>query len=174
MEQRTNACIEKYLLGFKAAIKAKILELDLGQSASELVGFVYDYENLTIKKEEMVKPKRVRSGDPEEGVVQRGNPNRCLAKRATGEQCTRRRKDDADFCGTHCKGAPHGQVASDATVQHIELFTQKINGIVYFLDHGGHVYNTEHVMSSQQNPAVIATWVKDAEGRYTIPEFGLM
>lgn len=168
MEQRTNACIEKYLHDFKSAIKAKILDLELGQKASELLGFVYDYENLTITKEEMVKPRRCRE------ETKCPEANRCLAKRATGEQCTRRRKDDAEFCGTHCKGAPHGQVASDATVQHIELFTQKISGIVYFLDHVGHVYNTEHVMSSQQNPAVIATWVKDAEGRYTIPEFGLM
>jgi hypothetical protein len=165
MEQRTNAFIEKYLQDFKSAIKAKILDLELGQKASsELLGFVYDYENLTITKEEMVKPRSTKCPEA----------SRCLAKRATGEQCTRRRKDDAEFCGTHCKGAPHGQVASDATVQHIELFTQKINGIVYFLDQGGHVYNTEQVMSSQQNPAVIATWVKDAEGRYTIPEFGFM
>jgi hypothetical protein len=170
MEQRTNACIEKYLHGFKSAIKTKILDLELGaKAASDLLGFVNDYENLTITKEEMVKPKK-----RDEKVTKCPVASRCLAKRATGEQCTRRRKDDAEFCGTHCKGAPHGQVASDATVQHIELFTQKISGIVYFLDHSGHVYNTEQVMSSQQNPAVIATWVKDAEGRYTIPEFGFM
>ena len=35
--------------------------------------------------------------------------DRCCAKRANGEQCTRRRKDTTtEYCGTHLKGTPHG------------------------------------------------------------------
>jgi hypothetical protein len=100
-----------------------------------------------------------------------------MAKRATGEQCTRRRKDGSDFCGTHFKNSPHGQIPTpdaETTVHQIELFTEKVHGIVYFLDNKGHVYNTEQVMENMQNPEVIATWVRDAEGRITIPEFGLV
>ena len=35
---------------------------------------------------------------------------RCMAKRANGEQCTRRKKQDSCYCGTHTKGTPHGTV----------------------------------------------------------------
>lgn len=99
---------------------------------------------------------------------------RCTAKRANGEQCSRRRKDGSEHCGTHNKSAPHGQILSDADdVQQIELFTQKFRGIVYFIDSTGHVYCTEDVLENTQNPRIIATWVKDPDGKYTIPEFGL-
>lgn len=171
MEKRVNAKIDEYLCEFKDAVKNKILDLGFQDTskASELAAFVYDYEKLVIVKDEMMKQKR-------EGKTNVPDHSRCVAKRASGEQCTRRRKENTEFCGTHCKGIPHGQVPSPdaSSIQQMELFTEKIHGIVYFLDHMGHVYKTEHVLENQQNPDVIATWVKDAEGRYTIPEFGLV
>ena len=36
--------------------------------------------------------------------------DRCVGKKASGEQCTRRKKDNYDLCGTHIKGTPHKRV----------------------------------------------------------------
>lgn len=171
MDKRVNAKIDEYLHTFKDAIKNQILDLAFQDTtkASDLAAFVYDYEKLIIVKDDIHKQKR-------EAKTNVPDQNRCVAKRASGEQCTRRRKDGTEFCGTHCKGVPHGQVPGPdaSSIQQMELFTHKIQGIVYFLDHRGHVYRTEQVLENQQNPDVVATWVKDAEGRYTIPEFGLV
>ena len=172
MEKRVNGHIDRYLHEFKDAVKNKICELNFQDAtkASELAAFVYDYEKLTLSRDEITKTQR-------DAKPQVPEQSRCAAKRAMGEQCTRRRKEGSEFCGTHCKGVPHGQVPcpdAETTVQQIELFTEKIQGIVYFLDKCGHVYNTEEVLDNKQNPQVIATWVKDDEGRYTIPEFGLV
>lgn len=171
MEKRVNTKIDEYLHSFKDAVRNKIMALGFQDTlkASELAAFVYDYEKMVIVRDDILKQKR-------EGKTNVPDQNRCVAKRATGEQCTRRRKDGTAFCGTHCKGVPHGQVPGPdaSSIQQMELFTQKIHGIVYFLDHMGHVYRTEQVLENQQNPDVVATWVKDAEGRYTIPEFGLL
>tara|TARA_B100000282_G_C31733669_1_gene492294 strand:+ start:1800 stop:2057 length:258 start_codon:yes stop_codon:yes gene_type:complete len=35
---------------------------------------------------------------------------KCQAKRSNGIQCTRRKKQDSCYCGTHIKGTPHGTV----------------------------------------------------------------
>jgi hypothetical protein len=171
MEKRVNVKIDEYLHEFKDAVKNKILDLGFEDvsKASELAAFVYDYEKLVVVKDEIVKQKS-------KSATVLPDHSRCVAKRASGEQCTRRRKEGTEFCGTHCKGVPHGQVPSpDAdSIQQHELFTEKIHGIVYFLDHMGHVYKTEEVLENIQNPKVIATWVRDAQGRITIPEFGLV
>ena len=98
--------------------------------------------------------------------------------RANGEQCTRRRKTECDYCGTHSKGTPHGVL--EATTdnanmnQTVETFAQEVKGIVYYLDTYGNVYNTEDIMSEKENPRIIAKWVKDYQNAYTIPELGLV
>jgi len=106
--------------------------------------------------------------------------NRCNAKRANGEQCTRKRRDDCEFCGTHYKGTPHGLInqadgaaaESQETVK-LDVFAEEIGGIVYYIDKHRNVYKTDDVLQSKLNPSVIAKWEKTGE-RYTIPEFGLM
>ena len=57
-----------------------------------------------LSKEDFQKRKRVKNVVPQF--------ERCGAKRANGEQCTRRKKDDSCFCGTHVKGTPHGEVST--------------------------------------------------------------
>ena len=65
--------------------------------------------------------------------------DRCNAKRANEEQCTRRKKPDFDFCGTHIKGVPHGKVQIEEKMQclvlnKLEVFVQDIQGIHYYID----------------------------------------
>ena len=59
----------------------------------DLIEYVFDYERLCLTKEDFIKRKRIKNAIP--------TSNRCNAKRANGEQCTRRRKYNCNFCGTH-------------------------------------------------------------------------
>lgn len=170
MEKRLNAKIEEYIKKFKDEIRNKIVELDFDDKskAAELLEFVYDYNRLTFQKEDLSKRKRVKNCIP--------NSNRCNAKRANGEQCTRRRKESCEFCGTHSKGTPHGIIDLETTpssLNKIEVFAEEIKGIVYYIDKNNNVYKTEDIMEGKQNPRVVAKCLKVDNG-YSIPEFGLV
>jgi len=102
MERRINKKIESYITDLKDSVRAKAEQLGLANdpNLSQLVQYVYDYDRLVLGKEDFLKRKRVKN------VVHLSD--RCCAKRASGEQCTRRKKTDCEYCGTHMKGTPHG------------------------------------------------------------------
>ena len=102
MEKRINKKIETYVTTFKESIHKKITELSFSEKdkTSELIEYIYEYQRLNILKDDLVKRKRVKNSIP--------NLNRCIAKRANDEQCTRRRKEGCEYCGTHVKGTPNG------------------------------------------------------------------
>ena len=175
MEKRLNHKFETYITEFKNSIRDKIKNLDLKETekTAELVGFVYDYERLVFEKEDVCKRKRIKNAVP---VV-----NRCNARRANGEQCTRRRMDMHEFCGTHVKGIPHGLIgvcdngsttSSEPIKRKVELVAHEICGIVYYIDDTNNVYSTEDVMSNKENPRIVAKYELH-HGRYSIPEWGL-
>ena len=98
--------------------------------------------------------------------------------RANNEQCTRRRKDGKEFCGTHTKGTPHGIVlgASDANnilTKKVEVYAKEVMGIVYYIDHIKNVYDTEDIMNEVENPKIIANYEKQGDV-ITIPTLGLV
>ena len=97
MERRINKKVDSYLSEFKENVKEKALELGTNDSTlHQLVQYIYDYERFVLTKEDFMKRKRVKN------VVHLSD--RCCAKRANSEQCTRRRKDATSiFCGTHLK-----------------------------------------------------------------------
>jgi len=175
MEKRINDLSKQFLAKFKDDIRNKIVELGLGETEriNELLEFVYEYNRLSFEKEDFAKRKRVKNAVP--------LANRCNAKRANGEQCTRKRRDDCEFCGTHYKGTPHGLatqlneagVADSQEVVKLDVFAEEIGGIVYYVDRFQNVYKTDDILQSKMNPSIIAKWEKRGE-RYTIPEFGLM
>ncbi len=174
MEKRINDQIKTYLSKFKDDIRDKIVELGLGETenVNELLEFVYEYNRLSFEKDDFMKRRRVKNTVPVE--------NRCNAKRANGEQCTRKRRDDCEFCGTHFKGTPHGvstpNDASESSAANeeisLEVFAEDIGGIVYYIDKFKNVYNTSDILQGKLNPTIVAKWEKQGE-RYTIPEFGL-
>jgi hypothetical protein len=161
MERRINKKFENYLSEFKENVKEKALELGTNDvSLHQLVQYVYDYERFSLVKEDFMKRKRVKN------VVHLSD--RCCAKRANGEQCTRRRKEEGtDFCGTHLKGTPHGTCDQEEETKpnghKIEVWAQDIQGIIYYIDKGFNVYQVEDVMQSKVNPKVIAKYVKVGE-----------
>ena len=95
MEKRVNNKIETYVVNFKQELanKIKCVNFDDQSLQSDLLEYIFDYERLCLTKEDFVKRKRIKNAIP--------TLNRCSAKRANGEQCTRRRKDNCNFCGTH-------------------------------------------------------------------------
>lgn len=169
MEKRLNKSVETYISAFKNNIRDKIIATDFQDKtkANELVEYIYEYERLVFEKEDFVKRKRVKNSIP--------STNRCNARRANGEQCTRRRKDDCEFCGTHSKGVPHGfmeQENATQSTQKLEVVAEEIQGIVYYIDKFNNVYKTEDIISGKENPKIIAKCVKTNHG-YSIPQLGL-
>ena len=167
MERRLNKKINDYVHTFKTELVEKIKSTQTtSQSAEmiELINYVYQYDNLEINKDDLMKRKRVKSTVP---VY-----DRCCAKRANGEQCTRRKKDDCQYCGTHTKGTPHGILndsESAPTTKKVDVQAIDIKGIIYYLDNNNNVYDTEDIVSNKKNPRVIAKYVKTGN-EYSIPE----
>ena len=154
----------------KDSIREKTSEMGLtnNEQTNQLLQYIYDYDRLSFVKEDFQKRKRVKNFVP--------IYDRCCAKRATGEQCTRRRKDDSEYCGTHIKGIPHGIInnpnETKTSTQKIEVWAQDILGIVYYIDKSNNVYDTADIIKNQLNPKIIAKYIKNGE-TYSIPEFNI-
>lgn len=170
MERRLNKKFEAYISEFKDKIRDKVYELEFEDKdkSNELLEFVYEYERLVFQKEDVSKRKRIKNSIP--------LTNRCNAKRASGEQCTRRRKENCEYCGTHVKGTPHGLITSgpdnNSLTCTIEVFAQEIGGIVYYIDKHNNVYNTEDILKNKENPSIVASYQLN-NGKYYIPAFGI-
>jgi hypothetical protein len=171
MEKRLNKKLESYITSLKEDFNNKASEI-FGASnphTSMFQQFVYDYDRLVYGKEDFQKRKRVKNIVPLN--------ERCCAKRASNEQCTRRKKDDIEYCGTHMKGTPHGIVQTgDDTLkvmtQKVEVWAQDIKGIIYYIDKQNNVYQAEDVVVNKINPQIIAKYVKNGE-QYSIPAFNI-
>lgn len=156
MEKRINKSIETYVVEFKDNIKKKIdnLYFEDKQKVNELLEYVYDYERLSMSKDDFIKRKRIQNSIP--------ISNRCNARRANNEQCTRRRKSSSEYCGTHTKGTPNGflqgDTCGDCNTQKLEVVAQEIDGIVYYIDKFSNVYRTEDILNEKENPQIIAKY----------------
>jgi hypothetical protein len=169
MEKKLNSRSELFLTAFKDNIRAKIIELKFEDKSklNDLLEYVYEYERLIFSKDDLSKRRRVQNSIPTQ--------NRCNAKRADNKQCTRKRKDGFEFCGTHSKGAPHG-LADDVCgvcTKKIDVVATDIMGIVYYIDKFNNVYKTEDILEGKTDPKIIAKSTI-INGKMCIPEFGLV
>lgn len=170
MEKRLNKKLETYITTFKDNIREEAGKLGLCSDlkSTQLLQYIYDYERLSFNKEDFQKRKRVKNFVP--------IYDRCCAKRATDEQCTRRKKEGCEYCGTHLKGTPHGIMETaeeDKTnTKKVEVWAQDIQGIVYYIDKFNNVYDTTDIIKNQVNPRIIAKYVKNNDV-YSIPEFNI-
>jgi hypothetical protein len=182
MERRLNRKLEEYIIAFKNDIVKQLQEVSgelMGDHTSQtvadsrtkcnaIIGFVYNYEKLRLNKDDFMKRKRVKSVVP--------IYDRCCAKRASGEQCTRRKKGNEVYCGTHIKGTPNsvmeepsGEAPTTKNVK-VDIWAQDIKGIIYYIDKAGNVYDTEDIMKIDKYPKrVIAKYAHDGAGNYSIP-----
>jgi len=171
MERKINKIIEEYVTAFKNNIRTKMSELVMNSDIdNHLLNYIYSYERLSINKEDLNKRKRVKNMIP--------NVDRCCAKRANGEQCTRRKRDEL-YCGTHMKGVPNGEVVltneEDDTIvpsnkQKKEVWSEDVNGIFYYIDKNKNVYQVEDILSQKTNPKIIGKYTKN-EDKYEIHLF---
>lgn len=166
MEKRINNKIYNYIQTFKDDFKEKLSNSNIEQDKLyEVLQYLYQYEHLMIDKNDLQKRKRVKNIVP--------FCDRCKAKRANGEQCSRRKKDESEFCGTHIKGIPHGRINIDdnsieSKKRKITVWAEEIMGITYYIDSNKNVYNPSDILNNVENPNVIAKWELQGD-KYTIP-----
>ena len=169
MEKKLNNKVGNYVRTFKDEVKKYILQNNFNTDQEKLgfIEWVYSYPIMEITGQDLQKRKRVKNVVP--------FCYRCKAKRANGEQCSRRRKDNStEFCGTHIKGTPHGRI--ETTEQNegpnkkkVKVWTEEIMGITYFIDNFHNVYDPHEIMNNVENPNVIAKWEKNEKDNYIIP-----
>lgn len=175
MERRITNKVESHQVKFKETIREWFEDNDShilqngADKTSDFLKFVFDQDALTFTKEDFQKRKRVKN------VV--SHFERCTAKRANGEQCSRRKRQDSCFCGTHAKGTPHGVSESGksevSNVKKIEVWVEEIKGINYYIDSYNNVYRAEDIVENKTSPAIIAKWKVDDKGAYSIPAFDM-
>lgn len=167
MEKRIAQKIDEYNSAFISALHNKIAETLISEeSKKELGEFIASYEKINIEKTDFLKRKRSQVVVPV--------TLRCISKRSDGDQCSRKKKDGCEFCGTHSKGSPYGTFSHDVGVKmsKIEVWAQDICGILYYVDNKMNVYQTEDIINNKANPKVIATYEKQGE-KYSIPAFNI-
>ena len=166
MEKRVTSKIDVYMEEFKKEFKNKLQNLDItNEEKNELLTFIYEYDKLSLEKDDFSKRKRIKSFVP--------HYLRCHAKRAGGEQCTRKKKDDSCYCGTHFKNRPHGEIDNpleECSLKKREVFLQDINGVMYYIDKFNNVYKTEDIISNKIDPKIIAKYTVSSDNIYTINE----
>jgi hypothetical protein len=175
--EKLNTKVSGFFQTFKNDVQLKMYELSLNGhenvKTNELLQFIFDYQCIQLEEEDLCKKrKRITNTIPKY--------NRCCANRAKVGQCTRRKKEGEDFCGTHLKATPHGIVDADVTeliaeqtTQKREVWTVEICGIHYYIDKLGNVYHTEDIVHNISNPRIIAKYLVKEGGEYSIPEFGI-
>lgn len=172
MERRLNKKTEEYTTEFKNNVKEFASKLGISQlddDTNSLLQYIYDYKRLEFGKDDLTRRKRVKNAVP--------FFERCCANRASGEQCTRRKKNEDLYCGTHMKGTPHGIMSSNpeestAGNKQIEVWAQDIRGIIYYLDKNDNVYQPEDIISNRINPRVIAKYVRHGDV-FSIPSLNV-
>ena len=140
MENRIRKKVNTYLNDFKDEIMKSLTSKQM--SEVDMLNFVSTYPRLVLEEDDFSKRKRVKNHVPQY--------DRCVAKRADGQQCTRRKKEDTYYCGTHMKGTPHGEINKDMAKQKrkVELTIKYENGIPHYTDDNGKIYPAEYVLNT--------------------------
>ena len=156
MDKRLTTKLNTYMCKFKDDIKNELIRLECidKDNMVSFLNYLYEYQQIEISRTDFLKRKRVKNTIP--------NDNRCNALKAGGEQCTRRRKENCLYCGTHSKGAPHGEITqhndSSNNNKIIDIHAVQINGLIYYIDNIKNVYKMEDVISNVKNPQIIGTF----------------
>ena len=156
MEKRINGKVTDYIDNLKNKIKTYVAENEniCFKEKSDLLKFIYDFEKIEINKQDFVKRKRSKSVVP--------FYNRCIAKKPCGDQFTRKKKTVSNYCGTHDKNRPHGELneceKEENILKKVEIWIQEINGISYYIDKNNNIYKTEDMLCNSQNPKIYAKY----------------
>lgn len=157
MKKNIQKKTDTFFENFKNDIKSKS-----NYSKEEMIQFIYDYPTIRFEDDDFKKRKRVKNSIP--------LCNRCMAIKSTNTQCTRRKKDGFEFCGTHIKSTPHGVVNSvnKSTIKKIVTFAVDIAGIISYIDNENNVYDPQDIHENIDNPKVISKCIKNLDGSYSL------
>lgn len=138
-------------------------ELDT-ELRNRISSLIKNIPETNLNKDDFVKRKRCKSCIP--------IYLRCNAMRANGEQCSRKKKGELDYCGTHEKNRPHGEFEIDTEdkgdeLKKTEVHLTEINGIAYYIDDNNNVYNSQDILENKQSPRKIGVY-KLINNIYTI------
>ena len=125
MERKIIEKIQTHNEKFKTSIKTWVEEnesMDF-ESKSELLKFIYDFDGITLTREDFVKRKRSKSSIP--------TYLRCNAKRACGEQYCKKRR--LKLCGTHDKNRPHNVISDINTEQVNKICMDSRNKCIHII-----------------------------------------
>lgn len=156
MEKRIIHKVNDYILN----IKKSLLEEDTKEDMLKRIQLI---EPIQFEKGDFTKRNRAKNTIPLN--------DRCLARRANSEQCTRRKNKGCDYCGTHAKGVPHGIITNETEIKYKkqEVWAEDINGIIYYIDQNHNVYKTEDILNNIVNPRVIYKWKMNNDMYVLIP-----
>ena len=131
-------------------------ELDT-ELRNRISSLIKNIPETNLIKDDFVKRKRCKSCIP--------IYLRCNAMRANGEQCSRKKKGELDYCGTHEKNRPHGEFEINTEekgdeLKKTEVHLTEINGIAYYIDDNNNVYNMEDIIQNKLNPRIVYKWRK--------------
>tara|TARA_Y100001935_G_scaffold84186_1_gene69961 strand:+ start:1606 stop:2118 length:513 start_codon:yes stop_codon:yes gene_type:complete len=169
MENRINKKIEQYVDNLKKDVVNHMSYItnddtvDENMKTNSIASYINNYDLLQLTKSDFMKRKRNKNSIP---VYMR-----CSACRASGEQCSRKRKDESEYCGTHEKNRPHGVIditSKKNELKRVEIWLQEINGIIYYIDGNGNIYNTEDILQNKINPKIVDNYKINDQGYYTI------
>lgn len=176
MDKIVNDKISSYVMDMKTDFKnlhnnMNIEDMNQEESKSliyQMINFIDSVSAIEFTPSDLSKRTRVKNIVPQY--------DRCIAKIAGGGQCTRKKRNEYELCGTHLKGTPHGLLNdTDNTpkTKKVTVTAHDIKGIYYYLDDDGNVYDTSDVTQGKQNPRVVAKYTKDDNETFHIPEFNL-
>lgn len=164
MEKRISKHVNTIVHDFNTSIR-EIIDNETIDSDKKLA-LIKELPVMSITIDDLLKKRRVRNT-----VV---DSERCCAYRATGERCTRKKKDGCDLCGTHIKGTPHGCINATTSTKEEQTFskitveTRDVNGIVYYIDKENNVYSSTDIMKNMVNPQVIGKLIQDTNGSFYV------
>ena len=150
MEKKIENKIKSYINEFKTKLQEKIKSED---DKLELLKYLQNYKMIELSPEDFKRRKRIKNVIPDY--------NRCIAKKGDSSRCTRKKKENIDFCGTHEKAIPYGTIEINTNTQiinNVDIWYQDINGIYYYIDKENNVYLPEDILLNKTNPRIIATW----------------
>jgi len=161
MEKRLMEKMDFHSSNFKKDIQIWLqknecmIQSSEGDKSSEFLKFIFDYNRLEFDKTDFLRRKRSKNTVPDY--------NRCCALRANKDRCSRKRKNDNLYCGTHMKGIPHGSIESKVVSKKdtIEIWIEEIKGIMYYIDANNNIYCPEDILNGITNPRVVSRWIKE-------------
>ena len=169
MEKNINNKITAYQNKFKTNLQnwirnndATIL-IDNNDKTNDFIQYLMDFPNLDLTSSDFQKRKRLTNNVPDY--------KRCIALKCNGVRCSRKQKNDMQFCGTHIKGYPYGTI-SDADKQNekkqVTLWLEEINGISKYIDENNNIYCTKDIIDKINNPRIIGKWGKTDKDVYYV------